>query len=119
MLDSILSSMASNPAVGIVFPDDPNVLSWTGNRAYAEKLGSRMGCGKLPEHFNFPVGSMFWVRSPVLLKFVELNLQWSDYPSEPLPLDGTMLHAIERLLGIVPAVMGMACAVTNVRGVTR
>ena len=119
MLDSILSSMASNPGVGIVFPDDPNVLSWTGNRAYAEKLGSRMGCGKLPEHFNFPVGSMFWVRSSVLLKFVELDLQWADYPSEPLPLDGTMLHAIERLLGIVPTAMGMACAVTNVRGVTR
>jgi glycosyltransferase involved in cell wall biosynthesis len=119
MLDLILSSMASNPAFGIVFPDDPNVLSWTGNRAYAEKLGSRMGCGKLPEHFNFPVGSMFWVRSAVLLKFVELDLQWSDYPSEPLPLDGTMLHAIERLLGIVPTAMGMACAVTNVRGVTR
>ncbi len=119
MLDAILSSMMSRPAIGIVFPDDPHVLSWTGNRRHAEELADRMGCGKLPEHFNFPVGSMFWGRSSVLSRFVALDLQWSDYPLEPLPVDGTMLHAIERLFGVVPAAMGMACAVTNVRGVTR
>jgi len=62
---------------------------------------------------------MFWVRTSVLSRFVGLDLKWSDYPSEPLPVDGTMLHAIERLFGIAPGAMGMACAVTNVRGVTR
>ena len=116
MLDAILSSMMSRPAIGIVFPDDPHVLSWTGNRRHAEELADRMGCGKLPEHFNFPVGSMFWGRSSFSGRFVALDLQWSDYPLEPLPVDGTMLHAIERLFGIVPADYGDGLAVTNVRG---
>ena len=119
MLDSILSSMASDPAIGIVFPDDPNVLSSTDNRKYADELASRMKCGELPEQFNFPIGSMFWVRSAILKKFVELELAWADYEREPLPADGTMVHAIERLFGVVPPAMGMTCAVTNVRGVTR
>jgi glycosyltransferase involved in cell wall biosynthesis/SAM-dependent methyltransferase len=119
MLDSILSSLAADPKIGVVFPDDPHVLSWTGNREVADGIASRMGLGRLPEHFNFPVGTMFWARPAVLSKFVELGLAWSDYPTEPAPYDGTLIHAIERLFGVVPAKMGMTCAVTNVRGLTR
>ena len=119
MVDSILSAMASDPTIGIVFPDDPNVLSWTSNREYAENLAARMKCGELPEQFNFPVGSMFWMRAAVLKRFVELKLAWGDYDPEPLPVDGTMIHAIERLFGVVPGAMGMSCAVTNVLGLTR
>jgi glycosyltransferase involved in cell wall biosynthesis len=119
MLDVILASMASDPAIGIVFPDDPHVLSWTGHRYHAEALAARMKCGELPEQFNFPIGAMFWTRSAVLKRFVELELAWGDYEPEPLPVDGMMVHAIERLFGVVPGVMGMTCAVTNVRGLTR
>ena len=85
MLDSILSSMASDPTIGMVFPDDPHVLSWTSNRKFADELAARMKCGELPEQFNFPIGSMFWMRSAVLTKFVELDLAWGDYAPEPLP----------------------------------
>lgn len=42
---------------------------------------------------------MFWIRSSVLGKFVELELVWRDYAAEPLPIDGTIVHAIERLWG--------------------
>jgi hypothetical protein len=119
MVDSILSSMASDPTIGIVFPDDPHVVSWTSNRKHAEKLAARMKCEELPEQFNFPAGSMFWVRAVVLKRFVELELTWADYEPEPLPIDGTMIHAIERLFGVVPGAMGMSCAVTNVFGLTR
>jgi glycosyltransferase involved in cell wall biosynthesis len=119
MLDSVLSSMASDATIGIVFPDDPHVASWTGNRKYAEDLAARMKCGELPEQFNFPAGSMFWMRAAVLKRFVELELAWGDYEPEPLPVDGTMIHAIERLFGVLPETMGMSSVVTNVRGLTR
>jgi glycosyltransferase involved in cell wall biosynthesis len=90
MLDSVLSSMASDATIGIVFPDDPHVASWTGNRKYAEDLTARMKCGELPEQFNFPAGSMFWMRAAVLKRFVELELAWDDYE----PCDRT---AVRRL----------------------
>ena len=118
MLDIIMSTMGSDPTIGIVFPDDPHVISWTSNRKYADDLAACMKCGKLPEQFNFPVGSMCWMRSAVLEKFVELDLAWDNYAPEPLPIDGTSIHAIERLFGVVPATVGMTCVVTNVRGVT-
>ncbi len=78
-----------------------------------------MGLGMLPEQFNFPIGTMFWIRPSVLERFVTLDLGWEDYPAEPLPIDGTMLHAFERLFGVVPGLDGKTTLVTNVRGVTR
>lgn len=36
-----------------------------------------------------------------LTDILKSGLTWSDYPLEPLPYDGTILHAIERLLPTV------------------
>jgi lipopolysaccharide biosynthesis protein len=49
----------------------------------------------------------------------ELKLGWDDYPEEPLPSDGTVLHALERLLPFVARHGGFRFATTNVPGVTR
>ena len=120
MLDRILTRMVTEGDVGIVYPDEPNVSGWKENEGAARSIADRLQIEKLPMQFNFPAGSMFWMRSSVLERFVSLELDWCDYPSEPLPHhDGTVLHAIERLFGIVPGTMNMKTVVTNVRGVTR
>lgn len=119
MLDRIIAEVLADPTIGIVYPDDPYVMSWTENRGAAESLAHRMGIAMLPCQFNFPMGTMFWMRAPVLKRFVALDLTWDDYPAEPLPTDGTMLHALERLFGVVPELVDKATLVTNVRGVTR
>lgn len=119
MMDTILSQMTRNPAWGIVFPDDPAVLGWDDNRRSAELLAQKMKLGPLPDQFNFPAGTMFWIRSRALQPFVNLNLKFDDYPSEPLPIDGSLLHSLERLFGVIPRAMGMECALTSVPGVTR
>jgi lipopolysaccharide biosynthesis protein len=48
-----------------------------------------------------------------------LKLDWNDYPVEPLPIDGSMLHAIERLFSIFAENEGYKVAVTHVPGITR
>lgn len=60
---------------------------------------------------------MFWARSEAMKPRFDLNLQWEDYPEEPLPIDGSMLHAMERLFGIVPSLKGYRTVVTRVEGV--
>lgn len=120
MLDRILTKMAADPDVGIAYPDDPNVMGWKENEGAARHIAKRLKIEKLPFQFNFPMGTMFWIRNNVLEHFVSLDLDWSDFPAEPLPHhDGTILHALERLFGIVPPIMDMKTIVTNVRGVTR
>ena len=119
MVDQILSQMQKDERVGLVFADDPYILGWTRNLNMALELAQKMGHTKLPCGINFPVGSMFWMRSNVLKSFVDLNLDWVDYPAEPIADDGTILHALERLFGIIPILAGWKSAVTNIRGVTR
>jgi lipopolysaccharide biosynthesis protein len=47
---------------------------------------------------EFPSGSFFWAKSAALRPLMDMRLGWSDFPEEPLPVDGTLAHAIERSL---------------------
>ncbi len=119
MADEILARMTADPGVGMVFPDEPNVVGWTENRSGAQELCDRLLLGPIPENPVFPVGSMFWARVPALGPLFRLGLTWQDYPDEPVPYDGTLLHIIERLLPIVATSSGASILLSNVPGVTR
>ena len=49
---------------------------------------------------DFPQGSMFWARTDYLKHFLDLGLTYEDFPAEPIGVDGTMAHALERLFFI-------------------
>jgi len=120
MVDKILHSMSNNESVGLVYPDDPLPIGWDKNYKYAFELACKLNIQKpLDKHINFPVGTMFWARTKKLTSLIELGLNWSDYPAEPLPIDGTMLHSIERLIPYLPTQVEMKSIVTNIRNVTR
>ncbi|WP_162245694.1 rhamnan synthesis F family protein [Variovorax sp. Root411] len=119
MTDIITGRMAADPSIGLVFPDEPHIVDWGANKSHAEALAPRLGLGALPRHPVFPVGSMFWARTEAIRPLVDLKLDWADYPSEPLPHDGSMLHAIERLLPLVAEGRSTRVVLTHVDGVTR
>jgi hypothetical protein len=119
MADSIMAKMNGDTEIGLVFPDDPYVVGMCANHAFADVLAARVGLNKLPEHFVFPVGTMFWARASALVPFVNLRFDWDDYPEEPLPYDGTLLHAIERLFSLSLAINNLKVVTTNAIGLTR
>ena len=120
MGDLILDHFARDPSLGLVFPDDPHIVGWTINKDIAESLAARMQIKTpLPSQIDFPVGNMFWARTQALAPIFNLNLRWEDYPDEPVGYDGTMLHAIERLIPLIVASAGYKCAVTHVPQVSR
>lgn len=119
MIDRIMERFEREPDVGLIYPDDPHIIGWSRNHAIARSVAKKFMIEELPLAINFPVGTMFWIRAEALKRFVELGLDWKDYPREPIPIDGTMLHALERLFGVIPTIEGWQTVVTNVRGLTR
>jgi hypothetical protein len=121
MMDTILQRMEADSSIGIVYPDDPNALSWGKNKKFANDLLAKMNISNtdLFDNINFPVGTMFWARTKALQPLFDLKLQWSDYPQEPLPYDGSMLHAIERTLSIICENQNFRTVFANSPGLTR
>lgn len=119
MLDRIICHMDRHPAVQLVFPDDPHVIGWGKNLRFAEMLCTDSEFAQLPKHFEFPVGTMFWATSAYLDAFVKMELTERFTPKEPLPIDGTILHAWERLLGAKVGSQPPGYALTFVPGLSR
>ena len=119
MMDVILKSFSDDPKLGLVFPSDPHIWP-TGDTTALEGLARRLGLdGAIPQQLFYPLGTMFWARTAALAPLFELGLSWEDYPQEPLPYDGTVLHAIERLVTLVALHRGFKIAATHVPGIGR
>ena len=120
MADAILRVFAEEPRVGLVFAEDPHLNGWDENLEIAEALAARMKLGgPLPMHFDFPIGTMFWARLDALTPLIRLNLHADDFPAEPLPIDGTLLHALERIIPFAAADAGFDYATAYVRNSKR
>ena len=119
MADRIVSALINKDNLGLVFPDDPTCVGWNGNQLIAKQLAEKIGINELPRSFNFPVGTMYWAKQGALSTLYELGLNYGDYPSEPIGYDGTILHAIERLLPMIAKQNGFEHQVTYVPGFTR
>ena len=112
LLDSLLDGHAAVPAalalfkqdaaLGLVFAEDRHCVGWSKNRDIAIALAARMEPSPaLPEWPIFPIGTMFWARPAALAPLWALGLGLQDFPAEPAPYDGTVLHALERMLPAV------------------
>jgi len=120
MADTILEQFAGDPTLGLVFPEDPHLNDWDQNRALGDSLARKMKIRlPLPTHFDFPMGTMFWARPKALKPMFDLNLSLADYPAEPVPIDGTILHALERLLPFSAEKAGYRYATSHVPGSLR
>jgi hypothetical protein len=119
MADIILGRMAEDPTIGIVYPDDPHPVGWDDNEKFVVPYLSNFGMTVFPRNLHIPVGAFFWARSEALRPMFDMKLDWSDYPVEPLPYDGTLLHALERLYGLSVNHAGFKILTTYVPGLTR
>jgi len=115
--NQIVAEMSREDSLGLVFATDPIYCGWDQNKHLAERLLSRLGIrANLTEHFDFPVGTMFWARPKALAKLSRLRL---DIPPEPLPADGTELHALERCIPHIVRNEGFDVRTARLPGIQR
>lgn len=105
--------------VGMVYPALTSqtpfwAMSWLSNGEYARPLCERLGMTLAEDAcFSFPVGSMFWARQEAVRPLLDLNLTIEAFPEEAGQQDGTLQHAIERLLGLVCHKVGLPVAIID------
>lgn len=90
--------------IGLAFPrvleQHHRSYQWGKNKSIAINLALETGINtaSLDRPFSFPAGFMFWVQPKYLNKLVCLELNDSSFPPEPIPIDGTLAHTLERML---------------------
>lgn len=114
---SEIVSLLSSPEIGLVFPayyehvsDQPK---WGANKDTCDRLFCLMGGRRAPDACpDFPAGSFFWCRTEILKPLFDLGLTLNDFENEEAQTDGTLAHAVERLMGLLPALSSLKSACT-------
>ncbi|NQX10251.1 glycosyltransferase [Microbacteriaceae bacterium VKM Ac-2855] len=111
-VNAILAAFAETERVGMISPALYAGLGptarWGPNRAIAEVVTWGAGWPALPDDHRlaFAAGSMFWARSAALEPLQELAIP-SEAFSDSRAADGTLAHAVERLIGVSCSVAGL------------
>lgn len=99
---AILAAFAEDPALGLITPAahlQPLHYYWGANAANVHYLCRRLG---LPEadtgSEQFAAGSMYWLRLAALRPLLDAHLEEWEFEPEAGQVDGTLAHAIERIV---------------------
>lgn len=107
--DQLVGMFEANPRLGVVIPDIPYVYkmkprgdAWGQNRGLCTSLWKRMDRFQEIDFDGLdipimPFGNMFWYRPAALSPVFGIGLSAKDFDPEPLPVDGTLAHALERM----------------------
>jgi FMN phosphatase YigB (HAD superfamily) len=111
LVKSILRLFDKNPDCGMYYPTSfwmmPSwVNNWTCNKSFAEGFVKEWDIDISQDFVNYPVGGMFWARPKALEPLLSRSFSYEDFPEEPLPNDGSWLHALERILGLLAEKQG-------------
>lgn len=113
LVDTTLSTMATEPTVGIIHPPAFHQLPrwahhWLSNTTRGRWLMERIGApfDRAEGYVQYPTGGMFWARPAALAPLVNAGLTVDDFEPEPIFHDGALAHAIERAVGPAANVAG-------------
>lgn len=120
-VNNILTLFEEEPYLGMLCPPPPNHanyyptlgLEWGPNYEGTEKLAKelKISCPISREKEPVaPLGTMFWFRVKSLMPLLARGWKYEDFPQEPNGVDGTFLHAIERIYPFVVQNSGYYCA---------
>lgn len=110
-IENVLLTFDKNPTLGLLVPPFPitehlasfYMYVWGHNFDNARKLAERMEleCDLDVTKPPITLGTIFWARTTALRRLLEIDWKYEYFDEEPLKNDGTISHAIERILAYV------------------
>lgn len=99
---NILRAFKNKADLGLIIPNyHPNIvrdINWGDNAESAQSILSSFEIPLSDEVFDFAAGSMFWYRPAALRQLTDRFWESLVFPDECGQTDGTVMHAIERIL---------------------
>ncbi len=90
--------LLTNPPIKFAYTADYYWQEIGGNEDILKELFIELNLSiPFDEHPVAPFGSMFWIRKEAIKPLFRKKWAYEDFPDEPLPADGTISHAIERI----------------------
>ena len=113
-----LFSLFLDTKIGLIYAEDNYCVNEGQNMAHIAEISQLLSIPVKDHYFYFPVGNMFWFRPDALGRL-------NDLPGdifkirEPVPYDGSMLHAFERIIPTIVENAGYTSLRIHVRGTHR
>lgn len=112
LVRNVIDAFEKNPRLGLLTPPPPNHgdyyitlgLEWGMNFKNTKKLAEQLGITvpmDVKKEPIAPLGTMFWFRPKAMKILFDKDWEYEDFPAEPNKIDGTLLHAVERIYSYV------------------
>lgn len=89
-------SLFNEPNLGLLFAEEAHATDIGENSKFVAALCSWLGLPLVEQTPLFPVGNMFWARLQAIKGLFDLE-SGQVLQNEPLPYDGSYMHALERI----------------------
>ncbi len=119
--NNILALFEGNPIIGFLCPPFPKFFDyinlmgneWTECYERTLELAKELQIDIIAEEDKppFAFSNTFWCRTKALKPLADRKFKYEDFPQEPLPRDGSISHALERIYGYVAQSQGYLSAV--------
>jgi len=108
---NVLATFRENASLGVLVPPTPIHgpyfaaigREFTSCYSVVEELHRKLRLASpiSPDFLPYTMGSCFWFRPQALAPLLEHPWRYEDFSQEPMADDGTISHAIERIIGFV------------------
>ena len=115
-VENVLNLLDEHPELGLLCPPPPHHSEYfwlVGNRwtccfDQTKNLANRLGLTVdiAPDKQPLAIGTAFWCRRDALAPLFQYPWTYQDFPPEPLAVDGTLNHALERIFPFVAQQQG-------------
>lgn len=110
-IDGVVELFENNREIGVAVPPnvyhgtffDTSIDFWTICYEKVEELAKKLNISSNLNREKPPIalGTAFWARTDALRELLEYPFTYDDFPKEPMAVDGTFSHALERIIPYV------------------
>ena len=108
---NVMDLFQENEMLGLIVPPEPMGEyahawygdAWNHNYEISKELAEKLflQCDIRRDRQPITLSTAFWARTHALEKLFEYAWKYEDFQEEPMPIDGTISHGIERMLGYI------------------